>query len=234
MATDELHHRRASKIACAVASCIVGITFGIGIYFGNLQYSIGQVSLTGYCSSQHLEISGTYCAQPIDLNAVCNWQYKSDNLHAEFTSRDPYSMICYDSALSILGGISNLSGYCQAVTGATSAVAAVGNPDYKDVWVCQEAINIDVACISQYNMPGLRAGLANGIWVCYRSVFLFASCDAFPRLMGVHRALSRTEGNPDPYKLPSCPAGSFAVVSLSLAGTMNTRLSAIPPDRWFG
>lgn len=172
MATGKPYRRRASKVAWAVASCIVGIAFGVGIYFGDPQYPIGGVDLAGYCRSQNLEISEDYCVSPIDLKSACNWQYQRNDLLGRYTSSDPDSAACYNSAGVAIGGINDISGYCQHTADAAGMEATTSNPGYRNEWVCQEAINKDVICTSQYRVPGLQARQdKNGILTCYRRVF---------------------------------------------------------------
>jgi hypothetical protein len=142
--------------------------------------SLGGMSLTEYCSTlgsqgaqgaQGFAVadSGTTCVQRINLDLACGFQYQTAGLVARFTSSDPDSAICYNPATKVTysAGISNMTGYCMTLTTKDGVTATAANPDYKNEWVCQVAINMNLACDSQYNQTNLVARQVKGIWICY-------------------------------------------------------------------
>ncbi|TDB76130.1 caspase family protein [Actinomadura sp. KC216] len=139
--------------------------FGV---FSTKNTPLAGVSLTEYCSSQDLKVSGEYCVHPIDLTAACRWEHGRTDLRAKLTSADPNSAICTDSAQEFAKGISKMGGYCKAKTGATDAVATLNNSSHRGTWVCQIKIDMDVACVLKYKKDDLVARQAgDGTWTCY-------------------------------------------------------------------
>jgi hypothetical protein len=133
---------------------------------------VSGLSLTGYCSTQGgpgFTVAGTDCVQKTNLNKACVFQYGTIGLKAIFTSADPDSAICYSPATHVkyINGISNMLGYCQTLN--TMAVATIANPDYKKIWVCQMAINHNLACDIQNHRTGLVGRPVNGTWWCYET-----------------------------------------------------------------
>jgi Effector Associated Constant Component 1/Caspase domain len=138
---------------------------------------LGGLSLTKYCSSlgapgaQGFTVARLDCVQPINLDAACVFQYGTAGLKHRFTSSDPNSAICYNPATHVIypAGISNMTGYCaiQTLTPTASVTATAVNPSYKNTWVCQVPINMNLACEVQNNRNNLVARPVNGIWLCY-------------------------------------------------------------------
>lgn len=160
---------RSLLVLAGAAVIAVAAYFGVTAATGNDPGPTdGGLSLTEYCHSQHLTVDGNYCLSPISLKAACNWQYHVNNLNYKFTSKDPNSAICYNSSVVHNDGITQMSRYCQDSTGAPGAVATTSNPAYQGTWVCEEKINRNVACITQYNKPDLQARQdGDGNWWCY-------------------------------------------------------------------
>jgi hypothetical protein len=133
------------------------------------------LNLTTYCSDQGAQgaqgftVAGTDCVQPINLDAACDFRYETTGLHAIFTSSDPDSVICSNPTTHVTysAGISNMTGYCKTLTTTADVTATTANPDYKNRWVCQVAINLNAACDSQNNQTNLVARKVNGLWWCY-------------------------------------------------------------------
>lgn len=158
---------RSFLVLAGAAVIAVAAYFGVGALAGKDTIK-GGLSLTEYCHSQHLTVDGNYCLNPVNLKAACNWQYHVSNLNYKFTSKDPNSAICYNSSVVHDEGITQMSLYCQDSTGSSGAVATTTNPAYKGTWVCEEKIDMNVACITKYNQPDLQAKQDdNGNWWCY-------------------------------------------------------------------
>jgi hypothetical protein len=138
--------------------------------------SLGGLSLTAYCASvgpqgeQSYSVDGTNCVQPINLDAACDYQYKLTGLKHVFTSSDPNSAICENPATHVkyAAGISDMAGYCATTTTVAGVTATAENPAYKNTWVCQVPINMNLACDTQYNRTDLVAGPEDGGWLCYK------------------------------------------------------------------
>ena len=142
---------------------------------------ISGLSLTEYCSklgkqgaqgAQSFAVAGTNCIHPINLDAACDFQYETTGLKHKFTSSDPNSAVCYNPKTSVtyIAGISNMTGYCNTLTGITNMdgmTATAANPDFKNTWVCQVAINMDLACDTRNNRTDLKARQVDGTWMCY-------------------------------------------------------------------
>jgi hypothetical protein len=60
-----------------------------------------------------------------------------------------------------------MTGYCATLTTIADLTAMAANPDYKNTWVCQVAINMNLACDTQNNQTNLVARQVNGTWMCY-------------------------------------------------------------------
>lgn len=140
--------------------------------------ALGGLSLTEYCSAlgsqgaqgaQGFTVAGPACVQRINLDAACDFQYQTTGLKHRFTSSDPDSAICYNPTTHATynAGISNMAGYCATRTTMAGVTATAANSDYKNTWVCQVAINMNLACDTQYNQTSIVARQVNGIWMCY-------------------------------------------------------------------
>lgn len=132
------------------------------------------LSLTEYCSGlgtqgEGFTVARTNCVQPIKLDAACDFQYQTTSLKHRFTSSDPNSAICYNPTTHVTysAGISNMTGYCATLTTMAGVTATAANADYKNTWVCQVAINMNLACDTQSNRTNLVARQVNGTWMCY-------------------------------------------------------------------
>jgi hypothetical protein len=140
---------------------------------------LGGVDLTNYCLLQGstgspayvVADSSTECVQKINLDLACSYTYPyMANLTFKLTNpSDPYSGNCINPATnSSVGGISNMAGYCATLTKATGVTDTAENPDYENTWVCQVAINMNLACDETYgNTPNMVAREVNGSWTCY-------------------------------------------------------------------
>jgi hypothetical protein len=137
---------------------------------------VSGLSLTGYCSeqgaqgTQNFTVNGGYCVQRVDLDAACNWQYGHTGLKHQFTSPDPNSARCVDPKTGKLypAGISNMTGYCKTLTAPGADVkGTAANSAYKNIWICQLAINRNLACDTLNNRTDLVARQVDGTWGCY-------------------------------------------------------------------
>ena len=140
---------------------------------------LGGVNLTNYCSLQGstgspayvVADSSTECVQKINLNFACSYTYPNiKNPTFKLTNpSDPDSGICINPATnSNVGGIANMSGYCTMFTKAIGVTAMAENPEYKNTWVCEVAINFNLACDETYsNTQNVVARKVNGSWTCY-------------------------------------------------------------------
>jgi hypothetical protein len=120
-----------------------------------------QLSLTEYCSTlvapgaQGFTVAGPDCVQQTNLDAACDYQYQTTGLKHRFTSPDPNSAICYNPRTHVTypAGISNMTGYCATQTTMADVTATAANPRYKNTWVCQVPINMNLACDTQKTGP---------------------------------------------------------------------------------
>jgi hypothetical protein len=133
------------------------------------------VSLTQYCASltpqgvQGFVIDRTNCVEKIDLDKACNYSYQTSGLKAEFTSPDPQSAICVnpETGVKFIQGITKMAQYCGTLAPTAAVTATYLNPDYKNTWICQVEINMNLACDELYNGTGMVARQDNGYWNCY-------------------------------------------------------------------
>lgn len=167
---------RALMAVCLVVAVLAVIALVVAVLPGRSAHdeaskhttAVGGLSQTGYCSSQHMTVSGGYCFQRIDLNAACRWQYNKNDLKFRFTSKDLESGICYHGRKVYTDGITDMPGYCAHATGVVDVVATDHSSIDPRAWLCQKKIDRNVACISQYKKPDLVARKdVNGNWVCY-------------------------------------------------------------------
>ena len=131
---------------------------------------LGGMDLNSYCASQSQGgaiLNGAIWAcsgnnTTIDLNAACVWQYKVPGASAVQTlANNPYSYQCYADAQpptppTNLGGM-DLDQYC----------VSVGQGPYSflngQIWSCTgngQAIDLNAACVWQYNIAGAYAAEA--------------------------------------------------------------------------
>jgi hypothetical protein len=135
--------------------------------------SLDGLSLTGYCSTlgpqgaEGFQVFGQDCVQRVNMNAACDYQYQATDLKARFTTPDPDSAICYNAHVIHNNGISNMAGYCATLTTMAGVTATDGNPEFKNIWVCQVTINKNLACDTQNNQTGLVARQVGVTWKCY-------------------------------------------------------------------
>jgi hypothetical protein len=135
--------------------------------------SLDGLSLTGYCSTlgpqgaEGFQVFGQDCVQRVNMNAACDYQYQATDLKARFTTPDPDSAICYNAHVTHNNGISNMAGYCATLTTMAGVTATDGNPEFKNIWVCQVTINKNLACDTQNNQTGLVARQVGVTWKCY-------------------------------------------------------------------
>jgi hypothetical protein len=133
------------------------------------------ISLTQYCGTLTQEAPGfvidqTNCVQKIDLDKACNYSYQTSGLKAEFTSPDPQSAICVnpETGTKFIQGITKMAQYCETLAPTADVTATYLNPDYKNTWICQVKINMNLACDELYNGTGMVARQDNGYWNCYQ------------------------------------------------------------------
>lgn len=137
------------------------------------------VSLTQYCATLTPQgaqgagfvIDQTNCVQKIDLNEACNYSYQTSGLKAEFTSPDPQSAICVNpkTGEKLFQGIPKMTQYCGTLAQTDHVTATYHNPDYKNTWICQVKVDMDLACDELYKGTGMVARQdSNGYWNCYQ------------------------------------------------------------------
>jgi serine/threonine protein kinase len=132
---------------------------------------LGGLDLTAYCLSLHYEgvtADLSTCSANIDLKAACNWQYPGSDLDARTTqTSNPNSWNCYTSQGVDIGGISDMPGYCihKGYLGIPEARPEGNNTDN---WVCQQKVDVTIACIWQHDRMDARARTDDeGLWRCY-------------------------------------------------------------------
>jgi Effector Associated Constant Component 1/Caspase domain len=140
---------------------------------------LAGLSLTEYCltlgsqgpqAAADFTVAGRNCVQPVNLDEACDFQYQTAGLKHKFMSSDPNSAVCDNPRTNVTygAGISNMTGYCATRTTMVGVTATADNPGYKNTWVCQVAINMNLACDTQNNQTNLVARHVNGTWMCYR------------------------------------------------------------------
>ncbi len=60
-----------------------------------------------------------------------------------------------------------MNGYCANLDTTADVTATDGNPEYKNIWVCQVTINMNLACDIQNYRTGLVARQVGDTWNCY-------------------------------------------------------------------
>lgn len=139
---------------------------------GGMDASI-YCSLVGSAGSPPYKVadSSTECVQAINKNLACSYAYPDiSNPTFELTNpSDPYSGVCINPATnSSVGGIANMSGYCKTLSKATDVTATAKDPDYMNRWVCEVAINLNLACDETYgNTPNMVGREVDGTVTCY-------------------------------------------------------------------
>jgi len=145
------------------------LTWGAIPYFTSEEYGKG-LDLEVYCASLGYETNSgdKSCSRGIDLNAACQWQHQEANLSFKLTNpNDPKTGICYNHQDESVGGISDMSGYCNSrgYKGGTSEAVVVNSS-----WVCQTNINATIACIWQNGILNMQArNDNNGSLGCYKN-----------------------------------------------------------------
>lgn len=129
---------------------------------------LGGIDLNSYCQSlgylgSNADVS---CSSTINLSTACDWQYKTTGSHFLLQDPgDPKSGVCYDSHGNGMGGISDIRGYCQDRQGYHGIPLATL---VKHTWVCEQKINMTVACIWQFGRTDVQARKDNqDFWECY-------------------------------------------------------------------
>lgn len=140
---------------------------------------VSGMNLANYCSLQGstgspayvVADSSTECVQKINLDLACSYSYPAiANPTFDLANpSDPYSGECIDPATdSSVGGIENMTGYCMTLTAATGVTATAKDPDFMNKWVCQVAIDKNLACEeTNNNTANMVAREVNGTWYCY-------------------------------------------------------------------
>jgi hypothetical protein len=135
------------------------------------------ISLTQYCATlapqgaQGFVIDQANCVQKIDLDKACNYSYSTSGLKAEFTSPDPQSAICINpnTGARFIQGITKMAQYCGTLAQTADVTATYHDPDYKNTWICEVNINMNLACDELYNGTGMVALQdSSSDWNCYQ------------------------------------------------------------------
>jgi hypothetical protein len=166
-----LPFRYVMAVGLGVLIVLVAVLLGTRLWAPRPSSSpspLGGVSLTKYCSNvgPNFTVAGTDCAQPIDLDAACDYQYHATGLKAKFTSSDLTSAVCVNPTTQETrrNGISDMTGFCKTLTTMVGVTATDAN---QKKWVCRVPINMDLACDTQYNQTNLVARKVDAIWTCY-------------------------------------------------------------------
>jgi hypothetical protein len=132
---------------------------------------IGGLDLAQYCQSYGYDTnSEEVCSWKIPLNEACDWEHHANGLRFEFASDNPYSGSCYDPQGEDIGGVSDMGGYCQEHFWPSINVDAIVVNDISNrkSWVCQIAIDKNLACSWLYQKGDLLARKDGSIWRCYQ------------------------------------------------------------------
>lgn len=140
--------------------------------------ALGGEDQTGYCQSQGLKRgqgfvvadSGTECVQKIVLDEACDWSFfPANDLKLVLANpADPDSGTCYNGENQPIGHITNMLGYCMTRTATASVTATPSDPNFKNTWVCEMALNQNEACAYTHpNTSNVVARKVGGSWECY-------------------------------------------------------------------
>ncbi|MFE3797921.1 hypothetical protein [Nocardia tengchongensis] len=161
--------------ATVIAAAVFAIGFAVGGHRAEpasasgspASTSIGGLDLQQYCVSYGYDhVEGQSCQAAVDLGKACDWQYKQSGLHLTFSMNDPYSGMCFTPDQNAKGGIRDMLGYCR-VTFPTSNEVRPAVVD-RMTWVCQAPIDMQIACIWQYQSPKMEARKEGGTWICVK------------------------------------------------------------------
>lgn len=136
---------------------------------------IDGVDLQRYCDYFHFtapDDSGkdVTCYADINLVDACAHEHPGATHFLLQDPTNPKTGRCYDQSKNSLGGISNMSGYCQTqhvVSGKSG-----NNPVHADAiglnWQCRMTVNVTAACIGTHNDTSLKAINDGREWGCYK------------------------------------------------------------------
>lgn len=176
-----VHFGQLRGRSIVVAGLVILVALAVTVFVvvsrseGSSGPPLSGLSLTKYCSAlgpqgaQGFTVAGTDCVHRINLDEACTYQYREPNLKAIFTTNDPDSAICVNSANGDRydAGISDMTGYCKTLTTVADVTATAAHPGYENTWVCDLPINMELACDAQNNQNSLTARQVNGAWMCY-------------------------------------------------------------------
>jgi serine/threonine protein kinase len=136
-------------------------------------YSIrlGGLDLNSYCQTfgyNDVTADTSFCTSNLDVTAACRWAYPSpSNVIAENSnSTNALTWYCYTPQKVKLGGITSLTDYCQfALHRDISIAKQQGNDNNR--WICEQKVNLKIACILQYGVTDVQARMNEGLWYCY-------------------------------------------------------------------
>lgn len=132
---------------------------------------VGGLDLAQHCISYGFTgVNGLLCMAEIKLDQACNWQYKQSDMQLRFSRDDPYSGVCYRADNEAVGGIKDMPGYCRESFPTSNDVrpAIVTLDGDKKTWVCQAAIDMQIACIWQYQSRDVQPRKVDENWACYK------------------------------------------------------------------
>jgi serine/threonine protein kinase len=129
---------------------------------GGLDLGIYCTSL-GYAGNNGVES----CSSKINLDKACDWQHETIGLHFHLQKpTDPTTGTCLDAQENPVGGIKDMSGYCQ-----DQRNGFLGMPEATTVgttWVCEQKIDPTLVCMWQYDRTDVQARKNDtGLWACY-------------------------------------------------------------------
>ncbi|SNR56851.1 hypothetical protein [Actinomadura mexicana] len=103
----------------------------------------------------------------LSLNGACIWDKGQQSTFKLRSPNNPYSGECYNANHTPIGGVGNMSGYCEHVFKGMSKIQATV-ADAK--WVCRSAIDMKLACAWSYQELDVEARMDVNTdqWNCYK------------------------------------------------------------------
>ena len=131
--------------------------------------NLGGLDLTSFCRTYgYNEATNSFCTSSLNMTMACRWHYHMSDATAENNDNtDPDGWDCQTAQKTPLGGINDLSHYCQnQYPNGISQAEPKGNGTNE--WVCEQKIDPNIACIWEYTQINMEARMTNTLWSCYR------------------------------------------------------------------
>ncbi|WP_234535321.1 hypothetical protein [Streptomyces shenzhenensis] len=134
---------------------------------GETEQDLGGVDLAAYCNSYGFGAATDQgCESGINLGSACDWSHNAKGSHIKFSSPSPKSGLCYTANGHLLGGISDMDGYCKYRFKFIVTVTSTSQPPH--TWNCETSVNPDLVCGWQYQKRAVAARLNDaGHLRCY-------------------------------------------------------------------